>query len=155
MHVPRSDPQAPTSAVLRELLRRGPVFPRFIAGRTLQKQRLASMLNRAVPVLRYLEQFIRPRWQTPFEMTKRVVGGAILLVGILLFVPLPLSNVPPALVIILLSFAYLEEDGVLLCIALAAALVVLMIAAGTIWQALSAAGWAGGVAVNRLRRRRS
>jgi hypothetical protein len=40
--------------------------------------------------------------------------------------------VPPALVIILFSFAYLEEDGVLLCIALAAAPVVFMIAAGTI-----------------------
>jgi hypothetical protein len=66
------------------------------------------MLNRAVPVLRYLERFIRPRSQTPFEMTKRVVGGAILLVGTLLFAPIPSSNVPPALVIILLSFAYLE-----------------------------------------------
>jgi hypothetical protein len=63
-----------------------------------------------------------------------------MLVGTLLFSPLPLSNVPPALVIILLSFAYLEEDGVLLCIALATALVVFMIAAGTIWQAISAAG---------------
>jgi hypothetical protein len=42
--------------------------------------------------------------------------------------------VPPSLVIILLSFAYLEEDGVLLCIALAAALVLLMIAAGAIWR---------------------
>jgi hypothetical protein len=41
-------------------------------------------------------------------MTKRVVGGAILLVGTLLFAPIPLSNVPPALVIILLSLAYLE-----------------------------------------------
>jgi hypothetical protein len=198
MHVPRSDPQVPTSTILRELLlhapedritlgwlmgslgdrsfgiallllgllaslpvaspivgimiallacqmilaRRGPVFLRFIAGRTFQKQRLASMLNWAVPVLRYLERFIRPRWQTPFEMTKRVVGGAILLVGTLLFAPVPLSN-PPALVIILLAFAYLEEDGVLLCVTLAAALVLLMIAAGGVWQAMNAAGWAG------------
>jgi hypothetical protein len=132
MHVPRSDPRAPTSTVLQELLlhapedrialgwlmgslgdrsfgivllllgfvaclpaasaivgiiiallacqmilaRRGPVFPRFIAGRTFQKQRLAAILNGAVPVLRYLERLIRPRWQTPFEMTKRVVGAA-------------------------------------------------------------------------------
>jgi hypothetical protein len=148
MRVPRSDPQAPTSTVLRELLlhapedritlgwlmgslgdrsfgivllllgllaclpaasaivgiiiallacqmilaRREPVFPRLLAGRTFEKQRLASMLNRAVPVLRYLERFIRPRWQTPFEMTKRVVAGAILLVGSL---PAPLF--PPCI----------------------------------------------------------
>jgi hypothetical protein len=35
-------------------------------------------------------------------MTKRIVGGAILLVDTLLFAPIPMSNVPPALVIILL-----------------------------------------------------
>jgi hypothetical protein len=78
-------------------------------------------------------------------MTKRVVGGAILLVGTLLFAPIPLSNVPPALVIILLAFASLEEDGVLLCIALTAAVLLLIIAAGAIWQAMGVAGWAGAV----------
>jgi Exopolysaccharide synthesis, ExoD len=100
------------------------------------------MLNRAVPVLRYLERFIRPRWQTPFETTKRVVGGANLLVGTLLFAPIPLSNVPPALVIILLSFAYLEAYHSALpspphssC----------QITGGAIWQAMGAAGWAGGL----------
>jgi hypothetical protein len=127
------------------LARRGPVLPRFVAARTFQKQRLASMLSRIVPPLRYLEQFIRPRWQTPFKMTKRVVGAAILLLGILLFAPVPLSNVPPALVIVLLSFAYLEEDGVLLCIALAIAVALLLIASGAVWQAMTAAGWVGGL----------
>lgn len=136
------------------LARRGPVFPRFIAGRTFQKQRLASMLNSAVPVLRYLERFIRPRWQTPFEMTKRVDGGAIPLVGTLLFAPVPLSNVPPALVIILLAFAYLEEDGVLLCITLAAALVLLMDCCrrGLAGHERRRLGW--GAAVNPLLQRR-
>nr|WP_283949788.1 exopolysaccharide biosynthesis protein [Limobrevibacterium gyesilva] len=127
------------------LARRSPVLPRFVAARTFPKQRLASMLIRVDPPLRYLERFIRPRWQTPLQMTKRVVGGAILLVGALLFVPLPLSNVPPALVVVLLSFAYLEEDGVLLCIALSFALALLLIAAGTVWQAISATGWVGGL----------
>ncbi len=60
--------------------------------------------------MRLLERYIRPRWQTPFETTKRVVGFAILLVGCLLFIPVPLSNVLPALAVVLLAFAYLEED---------------------------------------------
>jgi hypothetical protein len=84
------------------------VIRRFVAGRTFRKQRLTSMLKWAVPVLPYLERLIRPHWQTPFEMTKRVLGGAIRLVDTLLFAPIPLSSVPPAVVIILLSFAYLE-----------------------------------------------
>jgi hypothetical protein len=127
------------------LARRGPVFPRSLAARGFAKQRLAAMLDRAVPPLRYLEKFIRPRWQTPFETTKRVVGCAILLVGGLLFAPVPLSNVPPALVIVLLAFAYLEEDGVLLCVALIVTLALLLVAAGVVWQAMSAAGWVRGL----------
>lgn len=44
----------------------------------------------------------------------------------------------------LLTFAYFEEDGMLLWIALAIILVLLLIAVGAISQAMSAAGWATG-----------
>ena len=121
-----------------------PVFPRFFASRAFKKRRLAAILTRAVPTLRFLERFIRPRWHTPFETTKRVVGGAVLLVGALLFVPVPLSNVPPALTIVLLAFAYLEEDGILLCATLFIILLLFLIAAGLAWHAGSSAGWTSG-----------
>lgn len=105
--------------------RSAPTFSRALSDRRLPRERVIAVLRRAVPVLRYLERFIRPRWQTPFEATKRVVGLAILLLGITLLAPIPLSNVPPALVIVLIAFAYLEEDGVLLTLALLAGLVLL------------------------------
>src|SRR5208283_5066088 len=98
--------------------RLGPVLPHVLTARTFPRQRLATMLNRVVPPLRFLERFIRPRWRGPFQMTKRVVGFATLLLAVLLFAPVPLSNVAPGLVIVLLSFAYLEEDGGLLAIAM-------------------------------------
>jgi hypothetical protein len=124
--------------------RRAPVFPRFFASRGFKKERLANILARAVPTLRFLERFIRPRWQTPFETTKRVVGGAVMLVACLLFVPIPLSNVPPGLAIVLVAFAYLEEDGVLLCVALLVILALLLGAAGIAWQTASLAGYGSG-----------
>jgi hypothetical protein len=43
-------------------------------------------------------------------------------------------------VIILVAFAYLEEDGVLLCISLAAALLSLSISAAIVWAAMRATG---------------
>ena len=52
-----------------------PVFPRCIAVRPLPTRHLAGLVLRAVPVLRYLEKAIHPRWPTPFEATKRVVGA--------------------------------------------------------------------------------
>jgi hypothetical protein len=56
-------------------------------------------------------------------------------------VPIPLSNVPPALTIVLLAFAYLEEDGALLCAALVIIVALLMVAAAIAWQAASLADW--------------
>lgn len=122
----------------------GPVFPRRIAERSVRTPALARTLGRAVPVLRAVEGFVHPRWPMPFEVTKRGVGLVVLLLALLLLAPIPLSNVPPALAIALLAIAWLEEDGILLCIALAASALLLAIAAGAVWQAMSELGWVRG-----------
>lgn len=115
------------------LARKGPIFPGFIARRRVSTRRLARLIARVNPVLRRLERLIRPRWRTPFEATKRVVGIVILLLGVTLLAPIPFSHVIPALLIILLAFAYLEEDGIALCIALVAAMASLAFTAATLW----------------------
>jgi hypothetical protein len=120
-------------AVQMILARRAPVFPGFIARRQVSTPRLARLIARVQPVLLRLEKVIRPRWITPIEATKRVVGMVLLVLGGLLIVPFPLSNVIPALVIMLLAFAYLEDDGVLLCVALVAAAAALAIAVALVW----------------------
>ena len=77
-----------------------------------------------------------PRWERLFEKAERIVGVVMLLLGATLLTPVPLSNIIPALVIMLLAFSLLEEDGVLLVIALSAALVSLAITVATIWGAI-------------------
>ena len=71
------------------------------------------MVRLATPVLRYLEKAIRLRWRTPPEATKRVVGVATLIP----LAPIPMVQAVPALLIALISLAYLKEDKVLLSIA--------------------------------------
>jgi hypothetical protein len=65
----------------------------------------------------------------------------VVLSATLVFIPIPLSNVVPALVIALISLAYLEEDGVLLSIALLAGVIVLAVAAAAVWQMVVGAKW--------------
>jgi len=113
-----------------------PAFPRKIAHRALPADKLARMVLRITPTLRYLEQFVKPRWATPFRTTKRIVGVVVLLLGIGLLAPFPLSNVPPALTIILVAFAYLEEDGILLAIALTIALVLFGVGGIVLWRSI-------------------
>jgi hypothetical protein len=78
--------------------------------------------------------------QTPFQATKRVIGFIVLLLAATLIWPFPFSQIIPALVILLISFAYLEEDGALLCISLAVALLSFSITAATVWATVSATG---------------
>jgi hypothetical protein len=119
-----------------------PVFPRSIAARPLPTRHLAALVQRAVPVLRHLEKVIHPRWPTPLEATKRLVGTVVLILNTtLVFTPIPLSNVVPAMVIVLISLAYLEEDGLLLSIALLAAVIVLGIELMAVWETVLGAKW--------------
>jgi hypothetical protein len=122
------------------LAREGPSFPRFIASRPIGTRRLAPLIDRTTPLLKRMENFIHPRWRTPFEATKRFVGLVVLLLAVTMFSPFPFSHIIPALAVMLISFAYLEEDGVLLCISLAAALVSLAITSATVWAAVRATG---------------
>ena len=63
----------------------------------------------------------------------------LLLTAALLLTPVPLSNVPPAIVIALLSLAYLERDGLLLCFGLLAALILISVESAAIWGTIAAA----------------
>ena len=125
------------------MARKGPVFPRFLARRPIATRRLTRLIARINPSLRRMERIIRPRWTTPFEATKRVIGFVLLLLGVTLLSPIPFSRVIPALVVVLLSFAYLEEDGIALCIALVAALATLAVTAATVWATVLGVDFVG------------
>jgi len=118
-----------------------PVFPRRFAERPFATARLRRPLARLIPALSALERVVHPRWPTPFQATKRTVGAAVLLLGAGLLVPVPLSNVPVGLTIILVAFAYLEEDGVLLSLAGLFVLALLAAALAALWGTVVTAVW--------------
>ena len=111
-----------------------PVFPQFIMTRRLPTKQLLRLGGRAIHVLQYLEKVVHPRWPMIFEAGKRIVGVMVLLLtAVLLITPVPLSNVAPAMVISLISLAYVEEDGLLLSVALLAAIILIGIASAAVW----------------------
>jgi len=88
-----------------------PAFPHFIMTRRLPTKQLLRLGGLAMYVLKYLEKLIHPRWPRVFEAAKRAVGVMVLLLTlVLILTPVPLSNVAPAMVISLISLAYVEED---------------------------------------------
>jgi hypothetical protein len=130
-------------AVQMILGRESPTFPRILASRCIPTRHLARLAARAIPLFERMEVLIRPRLQTPFQATKRLVGLVVLLLAATLVWPFPFSQIIPVLVIMLISFAYLEEDGALLCISLGIALLSFSITAATVWATVSATGLIG------------
>ena len=114
-----------------------PVFPHFIMARRLPTTQLLRLGCRAIHVLKYLEKAVHPRWPMTFELVKPAVGVIILLLAVvLLLTPMPLSNVAPAMVISMISVAYVEEDGLLLSAAFLAAIILIGIASAAVWGAI-------------------
>lgn len=123
-------------AIQMMLGRAEPVLPARIANRRFSTERLGRLIARITPPLRWIERAVRPRWNPPFETRKRLVGGLTLLLGGTLLVPVPFSHLLPIMAIVLLAFAFLEEDGLFLAIAIAIALLSLAVSAATLWATI-------------------
>jgi hypothetical protein len=114
--------------------RREPVFPAFVLARRVPTKELLRLGYRAIHILKYVEKAVHPRWPMAFEVEKRAVGVIILLLAVvLLLTPVPLSNVAPAMVISLISVAYVEEDGLLLAAAFLAAIILIGLGSAAVW----------------------
>jgi hypothetical protein len=122
-----------------------PVFPRFLMTRRLPSKQLLWIGNRAIHVLKYLEKLVHPRWPRTFEVAQRAVGVMVLLLTVvLLLTPVPLSNVVPAMVISLISLAYVEEDGLLLSVGFLAAIILIGLGSAAVWGTIIGAALISG-----------
>lgn len=89
-------------------------LPRFIADKSLSAEQFRSLIDRVVPHLTRLEQYIRPRyWPFWRRQGDRVIGLISLLLAIIVTLPIPLGNWLPAFAITLLGLALTERDGLL------------------------------------------
>ncbi len=121
------------------LAHEAPALPAIIAERTFSFQRMSRLIERASLLIDMVEKLFRPRWHAPFQVTKRLVGVIVVVLAVTLCLPIPLSNIIPGALITLIAVAYLEEDGILLSIALSFALPSLLITWGEGWAALKGA----------------
>jgi hypothetical protein len=120
------------------------VLPAFLASQYLPSGRVTHAIERTVPLFQWGERFIRPRDALLADLLRPFAGFAILVLSITMLVPLPLTNVIPALAIGLIAFASIEGDGLLLAVSMGAALASVAISAATVWAMLGAAFWVWG-----------
>lgn len=111
-----------------------PTFPRFLSKRPFDFERFKRFTQRIRPLLRAIEQLSRPRWMLPHGIARRLVGALVLFLA--LSAPLPLVNIIPGAIIVVLAIAYLQDDGLLLTFAVAAAFLSLAGFGWTAWKSI-------------------
>ncbi len=105
-----------------------PKLPGRIGARSIEGKILARVIRASIRVLRWVERMTRPRGSNWIRSAAARRFNALVLVfgGLLLAAPIPpivpLSNFTPAVGIILVSAAMMEEDGVVICYGYAATL---------------------------------
>lgn len=119
-----------------------PWIPGFLARRSLSREGVARFRDRVSGLLRRLEKLSRPRNEALVDHpAARVFTGLLLVVlGLLLSLPLPATNYPFGLVLLVYAIALIERDGRLMAVAWAlgvAEIVVVALFSGQI------AGWIG------------
>ena len=105
--------------------RRSPWLPEKLGARTVSKDSLTGLAERAGPWLRRIEALSRPRLTALTRApADRMVGLALVLFSASILVPLPGTNTVPGFAVVIVSMGLLQRDG---------ALVILGSIIGTLW----------------------
>lgn len=108
--------------------RKRPWLPRRVSEYRLSPRAAEVLRTRGVSVLRRVERFSRPRW-TPLgdEALLRAASVPVLLMGVVLFLPLPFLNTLPGLSMLAVGIGLMNRDGVFLLLGTALAAAVLAV----------------------------
>lgn len=103
-------------------------LPQALLRRTIARRLVARMAAKLAPGLARLERALKPRWpEVVTPLVERLAGLLAVILGLLLSLPIPLTNIPLSAPLVLLGLALAERDGLMLVIALALGTIIAVI----------------------------
>lgn len=130
---------------LRLALGQKPWLPARLLDLKLPVKFFPQLLGATRRLVRWLEFLLKPRLGhlVRWRPVRQGMGGMILVCGLLLMIPLPIpfSNGLPAMTVLLLASAMLEEDGYFAVAGGVAFLLTLAFFAAIFWGGAEVAGW--------------
>jgi hypothetical protein len=104
--------------------RRSAWLPSWLGQRSIGRAELLTLVEKANPKLRTLERITRPRLAfLAGDWAMIPVGGACLILALIITLPIPLGHMVPGIAISLLALGIIERDGLAIGIGLLAAIV--------------------------------
>jgi hypothetical protein len=130
---------------LRFALRQKPWLPAFALKTRIPSKFLPAVLKLGARALSWLEKLLHPRLTWVFDLapTQFLCGMVIFICGALLLLPLPVpfSNLLPALTVILIAASVAERDGVMLGAGIVCFLLTLFFFGAIFWGGTEVVQW--------------
>jgi len=92
-------------------------LPKWVLRRKVPRKALAAAIHAVLPALRRLEKGAKPRgtWVSS-PLTQRLLGLFIFVLALFIALPIPATNMPPAIAIFVTSLGMVERDGLLISV---------------------------------------
>ena len=118
-------------------------LPEVVRKRRISKEMLHSFVTKVTPIMARLERVLKPRlgFIVASDVAERMIGLVAFPLALILFLPIPFGNIPPAAAIACLVLGLAERDGLAVIVGY-----VLSAASVVILAAVSSALYAGVVA---------
>ena len=92
-------------------------LPKWIAKRRFSENHLSAALGKTIPVLKFIEKFIRPRLNIlTTDLAEKFVAIILIALAAVVFLPIPGLNMIPAAAMCIIALGILEKDGLLILI---------------------------------------
>lgn len=96
-------------------------LPNYLAKIKLPSSKVAAVVTLAIPWVEKFEKMIKPRLTVlTYPPMENIIGALVLLLGFILFLPIPGGNWLPAMACCLFALGMLERDGMFTLMGLAA-----------------------------------
>ena len=94
-----------------------PWLPKWVSKRTIKRTTLASLIEAASPHLKKIEKFLKPRLSfASSRHGEKIIGIFATIFSISVMLPVPFTNMIPALGILIMSLGLLSKDGITIII---------------------------------------
>lgn len=94
-----------------------PWLPKWLGKRSIKRSTLAYIILKTSPFIKRLEKFIKPRFSfVTSDLGTKIIGFITLIFSLSIALPLPLTNLLPAIGVFLMAFGLLNRDGITIAI---------------------------------------
>lgn len=115
-------------------------LPSVVRRRSVTREDFRKVVQKVAPILQRVESLCRPRlsWLAG-GWAERLIGFVVIVLAIVIALPIPIvGNLPPAVIVGILSIGLIERDGAAVLAGLALAVLIVALNAGVVTAAVVA-----------------